>query len=556
MTLRVGSVLRGYEITTPFSTANSGNARWALASKGDRQYFIKEFLSPTYPIPGTPGSPATLADKRTRCDAFEARVNEVTEALANAVSDSGLVVATKEFFRHGTHYYRITSYIDGDHLGPESMRRLTPYSQVSVAIALLQCLSLLRARGVVHGDLRPNNLLVTTHENVVRLHLIDIDTCWIPKTQVVDATSIVGDPSFYSPEMLSMVHGDETRAITPASDVFAAGILLAFVLSDELPQGKTQRTAAGAVLAGEPITYYLPRALSEASAVVSEMIGREPDQRISPNMAKAAFQECRRLLPKVKAPTSGGRFNLRIDTVVDKGEPVTADAPHDMPPEALPPQPGSLESAEAHIAGGPDWQTGVLWLGAVGLSWRPAVLERAIALGELRLLMPAAIFFVASIVGWVLRFGVRLQGVGVGTRAIRRGFYLAAAALTIHSVLFTGSLRTMNASVGGRLLAPLPDAYESYSLAEKSSFDELAPGDCLLALQESTAIRSSCDKPHKYDVLALESVSASADAPHPTMEEFRAIGKELCGDADFVAIGRARWEVGPLSRLLLCLYSE
>ena len=43
-------MLHGYHILAEFSTENAGLSRWTFCEKGGRTFFIKEFLSPVYPV--------------------------------------------------------------------------------------------------------------------------------------------------------------------------------------------------------------------------------------------------------------------------------------------------------------------------------------------------------------------------------------------------------------------------------------------------------------------------------------------------------------------------
>ena len=47
-------IIRGYEILEPFRIVGGGQSRWTFARKDTRNYFIKQFLSPTYPTPESP----------------------------------------------------------------------------------------------------------------------------------------------------------------------------------------------------------------------------------------------------------------------------------------------------------------------------------------------------------------------------------------------------------------------------------------------------------------------------------------------------------------------
>jgi hypothetical protein len=69
--MQAGDVINGYTILEDFKVVGAGLSKWTFAERGGRQYFIKEFLSPTYPDDAAPGSEKTKSKKRARCAVFE-----------------------------------------------------------------------------------------------------------------------------------------------------------------------------------------------------------------------------------------------------------------------------------------------------------------------------------------------------------------------------------------------------------------------------------------------------------------------------------------------------
>ena len=61
--MKTGDVLNGYTILEDFKVVGAGLSKWTFAERGGRQYFIKEFLSPTYPEADAPGSEKIKAKK-------------------------------------------------------------------------------------------------------------------------------------------------------------------------------------------------------------------------------------------------------------------------------------------------------------------------------------------------------------------------------------------------------------------------------------------------------------------------------------------------------------
>ena len=106
---------------TPFwrnsGVVGAGLSEWTFAERGGREYFIKRFLSPTYPDDAAPGGAATKERKRRRCAAFEAHHRGIQAALAPVTAYGGNLIATLDFFGHGAKYYKVTEKIDPAGLG-------------------------------------------------------------------------------------------------------------------------------------------------------------------------------------------------------------------------------------------------------------------------------------------------------------------------------------------------------------------------------------------------------------------------------------------------------
>jgi serine/threonine protein kinase len=121
-------------------------------------------------------------------------------------------------------------------------------SRLASHIALQLTLGLEEAhnRGVVHGDLTPNNVIVTANQTV---KLIDFDVSRLPgellKTR---GDRIVGTPAYMSPE--------QARARVPdnRSDIWSVGVVLYEMLTALLPRiGTDDRETLRAVRAAGPI---------------------------------------------------------------------------------------------------------------------------------------------------------------------------------------------------------------------------------------------------------------------------------------------------------------
>src|ERR671913_2278828 len=122
--MKAGDVINGYTILEDFKVVGAGLSQWTFAERGGRQFFLKQFLSPTYPDDAAPGSPRTKARKRARCAAFEAHHRGIQAAMAPLTSYGGNLIATLDFFRHGAKYYKVTEKVDTAGLEPRDVARL------------------------------------------------------------------------------------------------------------------------------------------------------------------------------------------------------------------------------------------------------------------------------------------------------------------------------------------------------------------------------------------------------------------------------------------------
>jgi eukaryotic-like serine/threonine-protein kinase len=234
-----GDIIGGYEILQDFIVAG-GMSKISFAKKSGNEYFIKEFLSPRFPIPGSPGSPATIEKRRKNCEEFEHHHNKLNKEIAKKVAFGGNLVYAVDFFRANTSYYKVTEKIDITSFSTIDISKLTIDKILIIMKTVTHSLKILHDLNIVHGDLKPDNILIkTTTAGGYTTKLIDFDNSYFNGEPPKNTDEVVGTPEYYSPELAYYIKAGETeedrRKLTIQSDIFALGIIFCEYLTGSKP---------------------------------------------------------------------------------------------------------------------------------------------------------------------------------------------------------------------------------------------------------------------------------------------------------------------------------
>jgi serine/threonine protein kinase len=312
--MRVGEVIKGYYIVTEPTNSGGGMCMWAFAVKNRWEYFLKEFLQPKWPTPGSMGSEAGKERRRANCYEFEGRHKEIMRRLADATTTpgGGNLVTAVDFFRADTAYYKVTEKIVTASLS--SLRALSVHERAVIFRTLVLSLQMLHKQDIVHGDLKPSNVLI--QKGGSGLHtakLIDFDDSYLsgmppPRDQ------IVGDSIYGAPEWFGYTKKDSTMpasALTRAADIFALGLLFHHYLTGSLPGRASARYWAPgqAVIAGEQLLID-GRLSPDLTALLKRMMAPQPDDR--PTVEEIFGELEADDLLTVRGPMRSGRLRINM----------------------------------------------------------------------------------------------------------------------------------------------------------------------------------------------------------------------------------------------------
>ncbi len=233
-----GEVINGYRILKDFVVAG-GMSKVTFAEKGGKEYFIKEFLSPKYPLPDSPGGEKMKAQKRKACEAFENHHRELNKKIGSKVSLGGNLVFAVDFFRCGACYYKVTEKIDISSLSCKEISRLPFDKIVLIAKSVCHSIRILHSLNIVHGDLKPDNILIKKTSLGYSGKLIDFDDSYFSGNPPTDHESLVGTPEYYSPEQAAYIMDEDDEipgnTLTLKSDIFTLGIILSEYFTGKKP---------------------------------------------------------------------------------------------------------------------------------------------------------------------------------------------------------------------------------------------------------------------------------------------------------------------------------
>ena len=270
MALSIGARLGPYEIVSPLGAGGMGEVFRARDTRLGRDVAIKVL-------------PEDIAQDAARRQRFEHEAR-----AAGSLSHPNLLTVFDVGAQDGT-YYVVTELVDGESLrgvmkhGPLSARRI-----VEIGAQIAEGLAVAHAAGVVHRDVKPENVMLG-RDGRVRILDFGIAKSRGPvsrvgeasetATSITDPGTVVGTTGYMSPEQ---VRGEE---VDGRSDLFSLGIVLY-----ELAAGKKP--------------FEKPTSVETMTAILREDVERFPE-----NLGAPLESVVRRCLEK----NAGRRFQSAAD---------------------------------------------------------------------------------------------------------------------------------------------------------------------------------------------------------------------------------------------------
>jgi serine/threonine-protein kinase len=222
----------------------------------------------------------TVAIKTVRKDALSPKDLEPLlsrfkhEAQAGGRLAHPGIVTVFEYGEDAGTVYIVMEFVQGRELKDilDHNERLPLATTVNLITQLLEALAYSHAKGVVHRDIKPGNIIILEDG---RIKVTDFGIAKIESSTLTQFGDVLGTPSYMSPEQFSGLPVDRR------SDLFSTGVILYHLLTGEKP------------FPGNSMTTIMHRVMNTIPANVSDLNFQIPasfDQVVNKALAKKASE--------------------------------------------------------------------------------------------------------------------------------------------------------------------------------------------------------------------------------------------------------------------------
>ncbi|MFF3711407.1 serine/threonine-protein kinase [Streptomyces phaeochromogenes] len=326
-----------YRLAERIGSGGMGTVWRAVDELVERDVAVKE--------PRLPGDPQDAAHQRA--------YNRLQrEARAAARVEHPAAVAIHDVVVEDGLPWIVMELIRGESLHEVLQRGALPPAECArIGLAVVGALKAAHAKGIVHRDVKPANVLLGQHGRVV---LTDFGIAHIQGEESITMSGeFVGSLEFIAPERMS------GRGAGPAADLWSLGVCLYAAVEGWSPFRRTTlESTLAAILSGEPPE---PKQAGPLGALIVRLLAKDPDVRPDADEVVAVLEAVAERWPR-PAPVAQGQLTIPQDasalrefaddsgTVQLVGRPASDEAlERPRPPEPSEPREpsGPPESPEA-----------------------------------------------------------------------------------------------------------------------------------------------------------------------------------------------------------------
>lgn len=166
--------------------------------------------------------------------------------------------------------YGVQPYYPGQTLEQRLAHPVSLREGLRIAIALTRGVAALHHLGIIHRDIKPDNVILGEDGS---LRLIDLGAARLPRVEDIAHDDIPGTPAFMAPEMFGGNAGDE------ATDQFALGVCLWRIFTESWPYGEVEAFSRPRFRRPDAPGKTRPDLPAWAEAVLMRCVAIEPGER-------------------------------------------------------------------------------------------------------------------------------------------------------------------------------------------------------------------------------------------------------------------------------------
>jgi serine/threonine protein kinase len=220
---------------------------------------------------------------------LDTRVNQNASLLHRFIQECALLeqinhTNVARIFDHGftdTHAFIAMEYFEHGDIRSRIASGLSPYESLAIVVQVALALSQIHALGIVHRDVKPDNLMLRANGSVA---LIDFGIAKLAD-QPLDQTQhgeIVGSPYYMSPEQAL------GQAVSPASDIYCLGVIFFELVTGNRPYVADVMESLLYQHVNAPRPQFEPK-FADFQGLLDRMMHKNPEKRFASGQAAVEF---------------------------------------------------------------------------------------------------------------------------------------------------------------------------------------------------------------------------------------------------------------------------
>ncbi len=288
---QTGFVPRGY---TPYqSRLNTANGVLYFCTLNGRKYVVKEFSAFRFPTMNPNMMTPPVRKKYDSGMAYFIFLQNVTAKLHNVARARGLLNIPMEVFLQDGHVCKVSRFIEPCGIEPTEVSNQLDMVQVDQLIksALIQ-LDQLREIHLVHGDLKPENLIICNQKNHYSVSVIDYDGGFFENNPPI-GRDINFTPGYAAPEIQETMRIIASKVMTKeeafiqvkcAADIFSLGCIWICFLTGQTPciNGDIHNLITADDLIVNELPYAIPLSEPFRLYLIGQMLAGNSNRRPGP----------------------------------------------------------------------------------------------------------------------------------------------------------------------------------------------------------------------------------------------------------------------------------